>query len=156
MKKSISLSIIIFLISSILQLILNIIINEQIISRILYGVDYNTYFMNYYSNQVGFIGLISGTKMPFEWVFSISKYVIAIFCCIMIFITVKKLKTKYKLTLNNFITTMVVFSLLSLYEVIIYIINFHAIPTIKFFVFPFLFIITTFISIYKFMYKTNK
>ena len=51
MKKSIFITVILFLFSTILQMLLNFIINEQIISRILYGVDYNTYFSNYYTGE---------------------------------------------------------------------------------------------------------
>lgn len=157
MRKNIKIITLLFLGSTVLQLLLNIIINEQIISRIIYGVDYNTYFMNYYSGQGGLIGLISGSKMPYEWVFSISKFVIAILCVIIIFLIIRKLKAKYTLTKREFITIMILFSILSLYHVISYIIKFYSIPPIKFFALPILFIVSAFIGIYKMMYlKFNK
>lgn len=157
MKKNIFITIILFLASTVLQLLLNIIINEQIISRILYGVDYNTYFMNYYSGQGGLIGLVSGSKMSYEWVFSISKFIIAILCIIIIFLIIKKLKKKYIVTKKDFITIMSLFSILSLYNVILYIIMFYNIPPIKFFVLPILFIISVYVGIYKMMYvRSNK
>lgn len=157
MKKNIFITIILFLASTVLQLLLNIIINEQIISRILYGVDYNTYFMNYYSGQGGLLGLISGSKMPYEWVFSISKFIIAILCVIIIFLIIKKLKTKYTVTKKDFTIIISLFSILSLYNVILYIVMFYNIPPIKFFVLPILFIMSAYIGIYKMMYlKSNK
>lgn len=157
MKKNIFITIILFLASTVLQLVLNIIINEQIISRILYGVDYNTYFMNYYSGQGGLLGLISGSKMPYEWVFSISKFIIVILCVIIIFLIIKKLKTKYTVTKKDFTIIISLFSILSLYNVILYIVMFYNIPPIKFFVLPILFIMSAYISIYKMMYlKSNK
>ena len=157
MKKNIFITIILFLASTVLQLLLNIIINEQIISRILYGVDYNTYFMNYYSGQGGLLGLISESKMPYEWIFSVSKFIIAILCVITIFFIIKKLKTKYTVTKKDFITIMSLFSILSLYNVILYMIMLYNIPPIKFFVLPILFIISAYVGIYKMMYlKSNK
>lgn len=157
MKKNIFITIILFLASTVLQLLLNIIINEQIISRILYGVDYNTYFMNYYSGQGDLLGLISESKMPYEWIFSVSKFIIAILCVITIFFIIKKLKTKYTVTKKDFITIMSLFSILSLYNVILYMIMLYSIPPIKFFVLPILFIISAYVGIYKMMYlKSNK
>ena len=117
MKKNIFITVILFLASSVLQLLLNIIINEQIISRILYGVDYNTYFMNYYSGKDGLLGLIFGNKMPYEWIFSLSKFVIAMLCVIIIFLIIKKLKAKYTITKREFIIIMSLFSILSLYNI---------------------------------------
>lgn len=157
MKKSIKIITLLFLGSTVLQLLLNIIINEQIISRIIYGVDYNTYFMNYYSEQGGLIGLISGSKMPYEWVFLLSKFVIAILCVIIIFLIIRKLKEKYTVTKRELIIIMTLFSILSLYNVILYIIKFYRIPPIKFFAIPILFIVSAFMGIYKMMYlKFNK
>lgn len=157
MKKNFFITVILFLSSSVLQLLLNIIINEQIISRILYGVDYNTYFMNYYSGKGGLLGLISGNKMPYEWIFSLSKFVIAMLCVIIIFLIIKKLKAKYTVTKKEFIIIMSLFSILSLYNVILYIIKIYNIPPIKFFTLPVLFIVSTYVGIYKNMYlKDNK
>ena len=157
MKKNIFITGILFLASSVLQLLLNIVINEQIISRILYGVDYSTYFMNYYSGQGGLLGLISENKMPYEWVFLLSKFAIAMLCVIIMFLIIKKLKTKYTITKKEFIIIMSLFSILSLYNVILYIIKFYSIPPIKFFTLPVLFIVSVYVGIYKIMYlKDNK
>lgn len=156
MGRNIKIAILLFLGSTVLQLLLNIIINEQIISRIIYGVDYNTYFMNYYSGQSGLIGLISGSKMPYEWVFSISKFIIAILCVVILFLIIRKLKAKYTVTKKEFIIIMILFSILSLYNVILYIIKFYSIPPIKFFVLPILFIVLAFIGIYKMIYVKNE
>lgn len=157
MRKSIFIAVILFLASSVLQLLLNSIINEQIIARILYGVDYHTYHMNYYSGTVGFLGLISESKMPYEWIFSLSKFIIAIACVMTTFLIIKKLKVKYTVTKKEFIMIMSLFSILSLYHVIIYIIKLYSIPPIKLFKLPVLFIVSVYIGIYKMLYqKCNK
>ena len=156
MKKSVFISVILFLCSTILQMLLNFIVNKQVISRILYGVDYNTYFMNYYSKQGGLVALISGDKMPYSWVFSISNIIIALLCVIIIFVIIKKLKTKYTTTKKEFVMTMIIFSLLSLWNVILYIIKLHNIPTIKSFYLPILFIVSVYIGIYKNLYLKSK
>ncbi len=155
MKKSIFIASILFLFSTILQLLLDSIINRQILSRILYGVDYYTYRDNYYSETgiVGFIRLISENKMPYEWVFSLSKFIIAILCVVLIFLVIRKLKEKYTVTKGEFITIMSLFSMLSLYHVIIYVIKLYSIPPINFFVLPTLFIVSTYVGIYKMLYQ---
>lgn len=48
------------------------------------------------------------------------------------------------------------FSILSLYNVILYIIKFYSIPPIKFFVSPVLFIVSAYVSIYKIIYLKDK
>ncbi len=157
MKKNIFITIILFLVSTVLQQVLSFIINEQVISRILYGVDYNTYFMEYYSGSSGMIKMISGSSIPYEWVFSISNFIIAIVCVIIIFLIIKKLKTKYTITKKDFTIIMILFSTLSLYNVFLYIVMFYNIPPIKSFVWPILFIISAYVGIYKMMYlKSNK
>ncbi len=155
MKKSIFITIILFLFSTILQLLLDNIINRQIIYRILYGVDYYTYRENYYSETgiVGFFRLISENKMPYEWVFLLSKFIIAILCVVLIFLIIRKLKVKYTVTKGEFITIMSLFSMLSLYHVIIYVIKLYSIPPIKFFILPALFIVSTYVGIYKMLYQ---
>ena len=99
MKKIFKITIIMFLVSSILQILLNYIINEQILSRLLFGLDYSTYLMNYYQGISGFIGLISDAKMPYEWLFTISKYIIVFCCVILLFFTIKKIGKNN--TINN-------------------------------------------------------
>ena len=155
MKKSILISIILFLFSTILQMLLNFIVNEQVISRILYGTDYSTYFMNYYSGQHGLVGLISGDKMPYSWIFSISNIIIALLCVVIIFVIIKRLKIKYTITKKEFVIIMSIFSILSLCNVILYIIKFHNIPPIKYFYLPLLFIVSVYIGIYENMYLKN-
>lgn len=155
MKKSIFITSILFLFSTILQLLLDSIINRQILSRILYGVDYYTYRENYYSETgiVGFFRLVSVNKMPYEWVFSLSKFIIAILCVVVMFLIIRKLKVKYTVTKGEFITIMGLFSMLSLYHVIIYVIKLYSIPPIKFFILPALFIVSTYVGIYKMLYQ---
>ncbi len=156
MKKAIKVTIISFLTTTVLNILLNYIINEQILSRILFGMDYNTYFTEYYSGKLGFVKLIAGDKMPYEWVFSLSRYIIAILCIIFLFVTIKKLKTKYTVTRKELITIISIFSILSLYDVIFRIAMFHTIPSIKFFALPIIFIVFTFIFIYKMLYKQSE
>ena len=153
MKKNILITVILFLVSTVLYQVLSTIINQQIISRILYGVDYNTYSMNYYDGVSGLINLISANKIPYEWVFLISNFIIAIICVSIIFLIIKKLKTKYTVTKKDFTIIITLFSVLSLYNVIIYIVMFYDIPPMKFFIIPILFIISTYICIDKMMYQ---
>ena len=153
MKKILKITIIMFLVSSILQSVLNYIINEQILSRILFGVDYSTYFMNYYQGMSGLIGLISDKKMPYEWLFTISKYIIVFACVIVLFFTIKKLNKNNTVNKKEFSIIMVLFSILVLYEVILYIAVYFRIPSINFFIVPAIFIISAYIFVYKIMYQ---
>lgn len=155
MKKIFKITIIMFLVSSILQRLLNYIINEQILSRLLFGVDYSTYFMNYYQGMSGFIGLISGAKMPYEWLFTISKYIIVFGCVILLFFTIKKLSKNNTLNKKEFYIIMGLFSLLALYEVILYISLYFRVPPMKFFVVPIIFIVSAYIFVYKMIYQSN-
>ena len=155
MKKILKITIIMFLVSSILQSVLNYIINEQILSRILFGVDYNTYFMNYYQGMSGFIGLISNTQMPYEWLFTITKYIIVLACVIVLFFTIKKLNKNNIVNKKEFFVIMVLFSILVLYEVILYIGLYFRIPSINFCIVPAIFIISSHIFVYKIMYQKN-
>lgn len=151
MKKSILIAIVLFLVSTVLYNILNVTINEQILSRILFGTDYTTYITNYYSGQAGFLDLISGDRMDYEWIFTISKYTIVIFCIFIVFIVIKKISKKYTVNKKEFIIAISIFSILSLYDFILYIVMFSKIPPVNFFALPFVFIISTFIGIYKIM-----
>ena len=155
MKKILKITIIMFLVSSILQSVLNYIINEQILSRILFGVDYSTYFMNYHQEMSGLIGLISNTEMPYEWLFTISKYIIVLACVIVLLFTIKKLNRNNTVNKKEFFIIMGLFSILVLYEVILYIALYFSIPTINFFIVPAIFIISAYIFIYKIMYQKN-
>lgn len=156
MKKVLKITIIMFLVSSILQILLNYIINEQILSRVLFGVDYRTYFMNYYQGMSGLIGLLSGDKMPYDWLFTISKYIIVFGCVILLFFTIKKLSKKNTINKKEFYIIMVLFSLLALHEVILYIFLFFRIPTMNFFIIPIIFIVSAYIFINKMMYPTKE
>ena len=144
-----------FLVSSILQILLNYIINEQILSRLLFGVDYSTYFMNYYQGMSGLIGLASDAKMPYEWLFTLSKYIIIFGCVILMFFTIKKLSKNNTISKKEFFIIMGLFSLLALHEVILYISLYFRIPPIKFFVVPIIFIVSAYIFIYKLIYQAN-
>lgn len=155
MKKILKITLIMFLVTSILQLLLNYIINEQIISRILFGVDYSTYFMNYYQGMSGLIGLISGAKMPYEWLFTISKYIIVLVCVILLFFTIKKLSRNNTISKKEFYIIIGLFSLLALHEVIIYIVLRLRIPPMKFFIIPFIFIVSAFVFGYNMIYRED-
>lgn len=91
--------------------------------------------------------------MPYEWVFLLSKFIIAILCVVLTFLIIRKLKVKYTVTKGEFITIMSLFSMLSLYHVIIYVIKLYSIPPIKFFILPALFIVSTYVGIYKMLYQ---
>ena len=155
MKKVFKITLIMFLVSSILQILLNYIINEQILSRILFGVDYSTYFMNYHQGMSGFIGLISGAKMPYEWLFTISKYIIVLFCVILLFFTIKKLSRNNTINKKEFYIIIGLFSLLALHDVILYIALYLRIPPIKFFIVPIIFIASAFVFVYKMIYRAD-
>lgn len=155
MKKILKITVIMFLVSSILQILLNYIINEQILSRLLFGVDYSTYFMNYYQGMPGFIGLISDAKMPYNWLFTISKYIIVFGCVILLFFTIKKLSKNNTLNKKEFYIIMGLFSLLVLHDVILYIFLFFSIPPMNFFVVPIIFIVSAYTFIYKMIYQAN-
>ena len=155
MKKIFKITIIMFLVSSILQILLNYIINEQILSRLLFGVDYNTYLTNYHQGMSGLIRLLSNTKMPYIWLFTISKYAIVLVCVIVLFFTIKKLSKNNTLNKKELYIIMVLFSLLTLHDVVYYVVLFFRIPPMSFFVIPIIFIIATFIFMYRKLYKAN-
>ena len=158
MKKIFKITISMFLVSSILQILLNYIINEQILSRLLFGLDYSTYLMNYYQGISGFIGLISDAKMPYEWLFTISKYIIVFCCVILLFFTIKKIGKNNTINKKEFCIIMGLYSLLVLHDVIIYISLYFRIPPMKFFVVPIIFIVSAYVFVYKIIYidvKTN-
>lgn len=151
MKKIIKITVVLFLLTTILNILLNYIVTEQILSRILFGVDYNTYFTNYYSGTTGLLKLISENKMPYEWIFQLSKIIIAAICIFIAWITIKKLKNKYTVTKKEFIIIMIIFSMLSLYNIVFYILMFYRIPPAKFLVLPILYIVSVGTAIYKIM-----
>lgn len=155
MKKIIKITLIMFLVSSILQILLNYIINEQILSRLLFGVDYSTYLMNYYQGMSGLIGLISGAKMPYEWLFTISKYIIVLVCVILLFFTIKKSSRNNTINKKEFYIIIGLFSLLALHDVILYIALYLRIPPMKFFIVPIIFIASAFVFVYKMIYRAD-
>lgn len=156
MKKIFKITIIMFLVSSILQILLNYIINEQILSRLLLGVDYSTYFMNYYQEMSEFIGFISDAPIPYEWLFTTSKYIIVFSCVILLFFTVKKLSTNNTLNKKDFYIIMGLFSLLTLHDVILYIYLYFRIPPMNIFIAPIIFIASAYVFVYKMIYQANK
>ncbi len=151
MKKGLLIAIMLFLLTTVSVTLLNYIINQQILSRILFGVDYNTYFTNYYSGTEGFIRLLSGSKMPYEQLFTFSKYIIIIICVSLEFVILRKMSTKYKLNKREFTIAISSFSILSLYNVILNIVLYHRIPSANFFTMPIIFIITTVIALNKYL-----
>ena len=155
-KKIIKITIIMFLVSSILQLFLNYTINEQILSRLLYGMDYNTYISSQLQQGMkGLIWAISGNQMPYEWVFTISKWVIVLICVLLLFFTIKKLSKNNSLNKNEFYITIVLFSLLALYNVILHTIFLKSIPQMNYFSVPIVFIVSAGILSFKMLYKSN-
>ena len=151
MKKSILIGITLFLVTAVLQMVLKIVVNEQIISRILFGVDYTTYM----TEQLNFIDLLSNSAMPYEWVFNCSNYIITLLCIAVMFIVIKKLSKKNKISKKEFITIGIIFALLSFYEVIMYLVLYHLLPNLKMFINPLIYIVLAIIGLYKFMYKNK-
>lgn len=155
MKKVLKITIIMFLVSSILQMLLNYIINEQLLSRLLFGVDYSTYLMNNIQEMSGLIGLISDSQMPYEWLFTISNYIIVFVCVILLFFTIKKLSKNNTLNKKEFNIVILLFSLLVLHDVILYVFLFFSIPSIDLFIVPTIFIVLTYIWVHKMMYQVH-
>ena len=155
MKKILKITIIMFLVTTMLRILLNWIINEQILSRILFGVDYNTYFMNYYQGMSGLLGLITNTKMPYEWLFTIFRYIIVLGCIILLFFTIKRISKNNNINKKEFYIIMGLFSLLTLYEVIIYSILYLRMPPMRFFIIPVIFIVSAFVFVYKMIYRAD-
>lgn len=155
-KKMLKIIICMFIVTSILQILLKYIINTQILSRILFGVDYNTYAMNYYQGLEGLIGLISNQKIPYDWIFVLSQNIIVFCCVIALYFTIKKLSKNNKLNKKEFYTIISGFSLLSLYEVIIYIFLFFQIPPVKISIIPIIFIVSAYMYVYKIMYQKDR
>lgn len=111
--------------------------------------------MNYYQGTSGFIGLVSDARMPYECLFTISQYIIVFGCVILLFFTIKKLGKNNSLNKKELYITMGIFSLLVLHEVILYISLYFRIPPMKFFIIPIIFIVSTYIFVYKMIYKAN-
>ena len=149
MKKIIFISIILVLESTVLSFLLNTIFTNNILSRVVYGVDYSTYL-----EQSSFLEILVGS--PTQWIFDLSRGIITILCIVVMFFTIKKLKRKYIVTKEELKKIMIIFSIITLYEVILYAIMFHSIPPFNFFIQPIVFIFTAFICIYKFMYIKNE
>lgn len=103
----------------------------------------------------GLIGLISDAKMPYEWLFTLSKYIIIFGCVILLFFTIKKLSKNNTINKKEFFIIMGIFSLLALHEVILYISLYFRIPPMKFFVVPIIFIVSAYIFVYKMLYQAN-
>lgn len=152
MKKKIFIIIILFIVSIALYNTLRYVVNTQILSRILYGMDFDTY-INLQMKNIN--SLLSNDKMPYEWVFTISNYIILALCIIVTYITTKKIGEKYALSKKEFIIVMIIFSILSLYESIFSLITYHRIISFQILQVPILFIITAIIGSYKNIYKNR-
>ena len=153
MKKKIFITISLFIVSTVLCVSLKCILNTQILSRMIYGMDFNTYMNMQMQNDNGFTGLLSNKKMPYEWVFTLSNYMILALCIIATYIMTKKLGKKYTLSKKEITIVMVAFSILSLYELIFSLIMYHRIISLQILKVPILFIITVGIGTYKNIYK---
>lgn len=152
MKKKIFIIIILFIVSIALYNTLRYVVNTQILSRILYGMDFDTY-INLQMKNIN--SLLSNDKMPYEWGFTISNYIILALCIIVTYITTKKIGEKYALSKKEFIIVMIIFSILSLYESIFSLITYHRITSFQILQVPILFIITAIIGSYKNIYKNR-
>ena len=152
MKKKIFIIIILFIVSIVLYNTLRYVVNTQILSRILYGMDFDTY-INLQMKNIN--SLLSNDKIPYEWVFTISNYIILALCIIVTYITTKKIGEKYALSKKEFIIVMIIFSILSLYESIFSLITYHRIISFQILQVPILFIITAIIGSYKNIYKNR-
>lgn len=153
MKKKIFIISILFIVSTVLYIILKYVVNTQILARILYGMDLYTYMDMQMQNINGFISLLSNDKIPYEWVFTLSNYIIIVLCIICTYIMTKILGKKYILNKKEFIIVMFIFSILSLYQSVFYLIIYHKIISFQNLKAPILFIITAIIGSYKNIYK---
>ena len=151
--KNILISIILFLVTTIMHYILVIVINEELIARLIFGVDLLTYINSYYVGQEGLLKLVSGTNYPYEWLFNILNYVMALVSVIMMWLTLKGLKKKYIVNKKDFAIIMIIFSILSLYIVPFSIFAFGSLPFLSQLIIPMIFIIAAYIGINKLMYK---
>lgn len=152
MKKKISIIIILFIVSNVLYVTLKYVVNTQILSRILYGMDLNTY-MDMQMKNIGFMELLSNKKRPYEWIFTLSNYIIIVLCIISTYIMTKKLGKKYSLNKRESIIVIIIFSILSLYELLFSLFIYHRIISLKILIVPILFIIVVSIGTYKNIYK---
>ena len=112
--------------------------------------------MNYYQEMSEFIGFISDAPIPYEWLFTTSKYIIVFSCVILLFFTVKKLSTNNTLNKKDFYIIMGLFSLLTLHDVILYIYLYFRIPPMNIFIAPIIFIASAYVFVYKMIYQANK
>ena len=153
MKKKMAIIIVLFITSTVLYSALKYVVNTQFISRILYGMDLNTYMNMQMQNINGFIGLLSNEKMPYEWIFTLSNYTIIVVCIIVTYIMTRNLGKKYSLNKKEITIAMIIFSILSLYELIYSLIIYHRIISLQILKVPILFVITAIIGTYKNIYK---
>lgn len=152
MKKKIFIIIILFIVSTVLYNTLRYVVNTQILSRILYGTDLDTY-INLQMKNIN--ALLSNDKMPYEWVLTLSNYIIIGLCIIVTYIMTKRIGKKYVLSKKEFIIVMIIFSIISLYESIFSLITYHRIISFQILQVPILFIITAIIGSYKNIYKNE-
>ena len=93
--------------------------------------------------------------MPYEWLFTISKYIIVLVCVILLFFTIKKLSRNNTINKKEFYIIIGLFSLLALHDVILYIALYLRIPPMKFFIVPIIFIASAFVFVYKMIYRAD-
>ena len=93
--------------------------------------------------------------MPYQWIFTTSKYIIILACVILLFFTIKKLSKNNTINKEEFIIIMLLFSLLTLHDVILYIAVYLRIPPMKIFIVPVIFIVSAFIFVYKIIYRAD-
>ena len=153
MKKKIIIISLLFLVSTILYIALKYVVNTQILSRILYGMDFNTYMNMQLQSANGFIGVLSNNKMSYDWVFTLSNWIIIAVCVFATYRMTKRIGRKYVLNINELISIIIIFSALSLYELIFSLISYHRIISLQILKAPILFIIVVIIGSIKNMYK---
>ena len=155
MKKKIIIIFTLFIASTVLYSVLKYTINTQLLSRIIYGMDYNSYLNSSFAGIGGFLNIISGVKMPYEWLFTLSNYIFILIAIIITYIATVKLGKKYKLNSKEFIIVMILFSILSLYESIYILIAYKQLVPIELLKVPILYIVTAFIGIYRNIYRKS-
>ena len=153
MKKSILIISLLFLVSTILYIALKYVVNTQILSRILYGMDFNTYMNMQLQSANGFIGVLSNNKMSYDWVFTLSNWIIIAVCVFATYRMTKRIGRKYVLNKNELISIIIIFSILSSYELIFSLISYHRIISLQILEVPILFIIVVIIGSIKNLYK---
>lgn len=116
-------------------------------------MDFNTYMNMQLQSANGFIEVLSNNKMSYDWVFTLSNWIIIVVCIFVTYIMTKRIGRKYVLNKNEFISIIIIFSILSLYELIFSLISYHRIISLQILETPILFIIVVIIGSIKNLYK---